>query len=280
MIVYVDVLIVLNLFVNFFILKLTCRLCKENCRFLRIISAAFVGAIFSLYIFLPPTGVVTETAFRIVISSLIVLLAFGFDSIKSMLRRIAVFFGASFLYAGVMMGIWAIFKPNNLAINNGVVYLDISPPVLIIATLVSYVILSLIRFFSQKQAYSGKRCKLKITCKEKSIIFTALVDTGHSLTDLLTNRDVIIIEQKLALKLVDFLPTIDELATADLPHGFRLIPYSVVGGHGLLTAFIPDRVELLEKDEKREIHNTMLGVSLEPLGEDYKGIINPTILAK
>ena len=280
MVVYADVLIVLNLFVNFFILKFTCRLCKENLRFLRVISASFVGAAFSLYIFLPPTGMITETVFRLVISSLIILLAFGFDSIKSFLRRIAVFFAASFLYAGGMMGIWTIFKPNNLAINNGVVYVDISPPVLIIATLVSYAMLSLMRFFSLKQAYSGKRCKLKITYNEKSIVLTALVDTGHSLIDVLTERDVIIIERKLAMQLTEILPTINKINNVELPRGFRLIPYSVVGGHGLLPAFIPDRVELLEGNNKREISSTMLGVSEEPLGEDYKGIISPAVLAK
>lgn len=280
MVVYADVLIVLNLFVNFFILRLTCRLCKENRSFLRIISAAFVGAIFSLYIFLPPTGVIAETVFRMSISALIILLAFGFDSLKSMLRRIAVFFAASFLYAGAMMGIWTVFKPQNLAINNGVVYLDISPPILIIATLVSYTALSLMRFFSQKQAYDGKRCKLKITHKNKNLTITALVDTGHSLTDVLTERDVIIIERKEALRLYDNLPKINELNADALPQGFRLIPYSVVGGHGLLPAFIPDKVELINDKNAREIHSTMLGISDEPLGEDYKGIINPTVLSK
>lgn len=280
MIVYADVLIVLNLFVNFFILKLTCRLCKENRTFFRIISAAFVGAIFSLYIFLPPTGLITETIFRMVISALIVLLAFGFDSIRSMIRRIAVFFATSFLYAGVMMGVWSVFKPDNLAINNGVVYLDISPPVLIVATLVSYLILSLIRFFSLKQAYSGERCKLKISCKDKNVTLTALVDTGHSLTDVLTDRDVIIVERDIAILLADKLPDINEFSDEELPQGFRLIPYSVVGGHGLLTAFIPDKVELLEKGSQREIYGTMLGVSDEPLGEDYKGIVSPVTLAK
>lgn len=270
----------LNLFVNFFILRLTCRLCKENRGFLRVISASFVGAVFSLYIFLPAAGMVVETVFRFAVSALIILLAFGFDSLKSMLRRIAVFFAASFLYAGAMMGIWTVFRPDNLAINNGVVYLDISPPVLIIATLVSYVALSLMRFFSLKQAYDGKRCKLKITCNDKSVILTALVDTGHSLTDVLTDRDVIIIERKAAMQIADKLPDITEINGDNLPHGFRLIPYSVVGGHGLLPAFIPDRVELMEGERSREICSTMLGISEEPLGEDYKGIISPTTLAK
>lgn len=280
MVVYADVLIVLNLFVNFFILKFTCLLCKEQCRFGRVILASLVGAGFSLYIFLPPTDIFAESVFRLIVSALIVLLAFGFTGFKSFTRRIGVFFATSFLYAGAMMGIWAVFKPQQLTINNGVVYLDISPPVLIVATLISYLALSLIRFFSARQAFSGKRCELKITYQSKNITIPVLVDTGHSLTDLLTDKDVIIIEKRVALHLTEKIPSAMTMGSADAPNGFRLIPYSVIGGHGLLPAFTPDRVELISNDKNRTIPNVLVAVSNEPLNDDYKGIISPTTLAE
>ena len=280
MVVYADVLITLNLFVNFFILQLTCRICKERLRFGRLILAALVGAAFSLYIFLPPTGMLTELIFRLAVSTLIVLLAFGFSSLKSLIRRTAVFFASSFLYAGAMMGIWAIFRPDRLAINNGVVYLDISPTILIITTLISYTALSLIRFFSAKQAYAGKRCRLKITYKNNIVELTALVDTGHSLTDALSQKDVIIIEKSLALKLCENIPTAVTVPNDKAPNGFRLIPYSVVGGNGLLPAFLPDKVELVEEQAVSEITSVLLGISEVPLGENYKGIVSPVTLAK
>lgn len=280
MIVYADVLITLNLFVNFFILWFTCRICRERFRFGRLILASLVGAAFSLYIFLPPTGMFTETVFRLVVSALIVILAFGFSSIKSLVRRVALFFAVSFLYAGAMMGIWAIWKPDRLAINNGVVYLDISPAVLIVATLFSYTALSLIRFFSAKQAYAGKRCRLKITYGENSVTLTALVDTGHSLIDALSQREVIIIEKSLALRLCEKIPDSVTVPSEQAPNGFRLIPYSVVGGGGLLPAFLPDKVELIEDKKSTEIREVLLGVSESPLGEDYKGIVSPVVLAR
>lgn len=280
MVVYADVLIVLNLFVNFLILQLTCKICKENYRFIRLIFAALVGAVFSLYIFLPKTGIVTETVFRLTVSALIVLLGFGFDSIKSFLRRIGVFFAVSFLYAGGMMGVWTVFKPDNLAINNGIVYLNISPGVLISATLFVYVILSLIRFFAKKQAYEGKRCKLKITYRNREIFITALVDTGHSLVDPISGSQVIIVEKSVADRLSLKMPCYALAAEGDLPEGFRVIPYSSVGGHGLLSAFTPDRIEVETKGELWEIKNVSLALSEEPLGEDYKGIVNPETLSK
>lgn len=282
MVVYADVLIVLNLFVNFFILKLTALLCRDGCRTLRLILGALVGAVFSLYIFLPTSGFLVETVFRLAMSGVIVLTCFGFDSIKSFLRRIAVFFAASFLYAGGMMGIWALFGSDRLAINNGIVYVDISPIVLIVATLVCYGLLRLGRWIAHKQAYAGKRCRLILTKGEKSVRLTALVDTGHSLTDAMTDQPVLILEQRVARTLLERIPT-PEAVLADgtaLP-GFRLIPYSSVGGHGLLPAFPVDRVEWERPDgTRRPLPRLLVAVSEEPLGEDYRAIISPTVLGE
>ena len=280
MIVYADVLIVLNLFVNFFILQLTARICRDAYRIGRLILAAFLGGLFSLYIFIPTLGVFLETLFKLVISALIVLTCFGFDSIKSFIRRVLVFFSATFLFAGCMMGIWALFKTNRLAINNGIVYIDISPLLLVVTTFACYIILSVIRYFSSKHAYNGKRCNLQITYSGRTANLTALVDTGHSLTDTMTEREVVIIEQSIALKLLDFVPTLEAVtASSNPPHGFRMIPYSSVGGHGLLPAFIPDEIYFEINRKKHLLNNILIAVTQEALGEDYKGIISPTVLS-
>ncbi len=278
MVVYADVLIVLNLFINFFILKLTAALCRDRCRTLRLLLGALVGALFSLYIFLPTSGILVETAFRLAMSGVIILTCFGFDSFKSFVRRTAVFFAASFLYAGAMMGVWALCGTDRLAINNGIVYVDISPLVLILATVASYAGISLIRWMAKKHAYEGKRCRLAITVGEKTVVITALVDTGHSLTDALTDKQVLIVEQRVAKQLLHTVPTPElVLAGGKMPNGFRMIPYSAIGGHGLLPAFEADRVELERADGKRQILSQLLiAISAEPLGEDYRAIISPT----
>lgn len=279
MIVYVDVLIVLNLFVNFFILKLTAHICKDGYKTFRIISGSLVGALFSLYIFLPSSHTVVEVAFRLAMSGVITVISFGFDTLKSLIRRISVFFAASFIYAGCMLGVWYLFKPNRLAINNGIVYVDISPLVLIVATVVSYLVLSVIRFFSVKQAFSGKRCKLIIIKGERKIDVTALVDTGHSLSDSLSDRPVIIIDTPTATKLFDTVPTLEAVSKGgDVIKGFRMIPYSSVGGHGLLPAFEPDILKAEIDNKSIEINRPLLAISKEPLGEDYRAIISPDSL--
>lgn len=279
--VYADVLIFLNTFVNFFILQLTSKICKDGYRLYRMIIASLTGAAFSLYIFLPSMHPVTENLLKLIISAVIVLICFGFDSIKALLRRIAVFFLASFLYGGLMLFIWMVLKPDNLAINNGIVYLDISPIILILATLISYICISIIRFFMRRQANLGKRLKLTIETDLASITTTALIDTGNSLTDSITGYSVIIIESSVAKSLLGALPTTESLITenCDTKTKFRLLPFSTVGGKGLIIAFKPNRVFIDTEKDKKEINNILIGISEEKLGEDYRAIINPDILS-
>ncbi len=278
MVVYLDVLIFTNIFINYFILKITSALMSDDIKTYRIILGSIAGALFSLYIFLPPSGIVAESSFKLICSAVTVLIAFGFTSPKSFLRRILVFFASSFLFAGFMLGIWAILKPQNLAINNGIVYINISPAVLIVATLFAYLIISLIRLLGRKQAYNGKRCKVNIFLKDKKADATVLVDTGHSLTDSLTGRSVIIVEESIAKRLFGILPTPELAALGEEFKGFRLIPYKSVGGVGLLTAFVADKIAIALENSQKEITSPLIAISKERLGEDYKGILSPDIL--
>lgn len=279
MAVYADVLIVLNLYVNYFILNITCRLLKDKAKFIRLFAAALVGGISSLYIFLPSMGIVVDTLFKLITSAAVIFTAFGYTSLKSFVRRIGVFFTASFLFAGGMMGIWAALKPSQLAIKSGVVYINLSPALLIISTLACYLIIRVIRFFVSKQGYYGKRCKLKIALDQNSTEITALVDTGHSLTDAITGKEVIIIDGKVATQLLGCIPDLDEIAVSP-PKGLRVIPYSTVGGHGVLVAFTPDKVSAKIEGEKYIPISAIVAITREPLGEDYNAIVSPALLER
>ncbi len=277
MVVYADILIFTNMFVNFFILKITALLGHDSPKTLRLILGCSVGSLFSLYIFLPPSGIETELIFKLIISAVIVLVTFSFISLKSFLRRIGIFFATSFLYAGFMLFIWAVIKPQNLAINNGIVYINISPVLLIILTLLGYIALSLIRYFSSKQAYLGKRCKAKFRLKNKEIWVNLLIDTGNSLTDNITGKPVFIIEKSVIKNILEYIPTTDNITEFKPEKGFRLIPYSSVGGSGLLTAFTCEKADIEYDNRVKTVLSPIIAISEEKLGEDYKGIISPTI---
>lgn len=283
MVVYIDILICLNIFVNYFILLITTRLNGGNIRIFRQILAAVVGALFSLYIFIPKQGPVVELLVKLVFSAVIIVCGYGFGGWKKFFRLLATFYGVSFLYAGLMLAMWFTFRPNGMAINNGVVYFNISPLMLIGATVISYLIILLIGKFRKRPAVCGTRCQLEIAFGAKTVSVTALVDTGHSLTDLFSDAPVVITEYKTAAALLPMTvqPAFAAVGAAppkELGDRYRVIPYSVIGGNGLLPAFRCDTVTITEGERRKTVKNAVIAVSSQPLGGDYGAIVSPEIL--
>ena len=98
MTVYADVLVVLNLIVDYFLLRLTAIILKRQASVWRILAGAFAGALTSLYIFLPQMRVFIETLLRIVSCLLICFLTFGFKGAKAFFRSVLCFFAVNYNY--------------------------------------------------------------------------------------------------------------------------------------------------------------------------------------
>ena len=147
MTVYADVLFVLNLIIDYFLLRLTAGMLKRDISLWRMLLGATLGAITSLYIFLPQLNPITETVVRIIFCLIISFSAFGFRSKKSFFRATGLFIAVTFGYGGAMTAIWYIFKPDGMIINNSVVYFNISPLFLIVFSVIAYFIILLFIFF-------------------------------------------------------------------------------------------------------------------------------------
>ncbi|HHW46654.1 MAG TPA: sigma-E processing peptidase SpoIIGA [Clostridiales bacterium] len=282
MTIYVDVLICLNTFVNYFILLITSKINGDRVKTTRQILSALVGALFSLYIFVPKLNPVLDMFIKLIFSAVIVLCNYGFKGLKPFLRRICIFYAVSFIYAGLMIALMFTFRPGGMVINHGIVYFDISPLVLIVSTLVCYFAILIIRKFSRRPASSGGRCRIEINYKDKSVQANALIDTGHSLTDLFTDASVVVVDKKIAEDLLSketckALAAVGASPPDELKNRYRLIPYSVIGGKGLLPAFKCDGIRILEPTQK-QVDNVIVAVSEQPFAADYSAILGPELI--
>lgn len=280
MVIYADVLVLLNLYVNYFLLLATEKICKTPLKFWRRLLGAAVGALGALYILLPQGNAALSAAVKLLISLLIVAAAFGFGSAKRFLRSTAVFYAATFAFAGVMMALWFTFKPSGMAVNNSVVYFNVSPMLLVVSTVVCYAAVALIRRLSGRKNRSDDVIHtLEITHGNTSVSINALLDTGHSLHDLFSDRPVIVVDMYVIKSL---LPSscVPALATASEPPdslkgNYYLVPYSVVSGGGIMPAFKPDKVLI---DGRAELQNVLIGASTTPISGDCHALINEEIL--
>ena len=272
MVVYADILMVLNMLVDYFLLLCTKKILNRRTTVLRTVLASVEGGIFSLYIFLPQSAVFIEFSLRMAICLLMSFTAFGFINIKEYLKDSTTLFLITCLYAGVMTAVWKIFRPNGMVINNSVVYFNISAVALIVFTVFFYLLfIVLTKVFSPSNAFAEK-CRITVWYKGIKTEFEAIVDTGNSVSDLFGNSEIIIIDKREAQKIfgnADYL-------SSELKTRYRAIPCATVSGYDILDGFRLEKAEIKTEDSEIILENPILAVSKVRL-ENGGGIINPKI---
>lgn len=269
-IIYVDILIIINLIVNYFLLKASEKLLRKKLKFYRTVLSALIGALSSLYIFLPISNIFLDLVFKLILCLIMTAVAFGIPNFKGYIKSVFMLFFVTFLFAGIMMAVFQIFKPSGMYTEKFIVYFNISPIFLVLLTVVFYLILSIsIKLFGRIAPYS-KRCKINVFYDNKSITLDALIDTGNSLTDVFGSSEIIIVDKNFVEK---FLNGIEKMNNR-----FRVIPFKSVSGDDLLDGYRMDRAEVLNNNKKIELKSPIIALSKTKIEEDFNAIINPQIL--
>lgn len=287
-VVYVDVLVVLNIFVNYFLLLETAFISREKASRIRILLASILGGIYSLIIILPPLPTYLSILVKLFFSVTLVLASFKIKTIKHFIRMFLMFFFVNFAFAGLMFAIWMILKPNGMVYNNGAVYFNINALLLTILTIVCYVIIALISKLTQKNAPSNKVYTITVQLEDKTITGTALVDTGNSLCDTFSDTPVIVAEYRfikdiLPDELKEFFNKSEIYKLDNIPEPWenriRLIPYNSVGSEGLLKSFKPDKIIISDRSKNTQTDNVYIAVNNSALSNgEYSVLLNTRLL--
>lgn len=267
--VYIDVLMAVNLFINYFLLLAVAQFLSLRFRRIRLFLASLLGAAYSLSILMPEINMAASFGIKLAMSATIVLAAYPFAGLKQFLRELAAFYIISFSFAGFMLAIWYFIAPQGLIIKNSVVYFNISPLILILLTVVCYLIIRLIHRMTGRQAAAGSFCTVKVDYSGRSVSFLGKVDTGNSLTEPFSNYPVLVVYQDLVKNLIP------ENESGKI----RLVPFHAVSGEGLLPAFKPDLLTLTCGKQTCCLCNVYIASSKTKLGE-FDALINPDLLQK
>ncbi len=269
MIVYADILMLVNFVVDYFLISITSHFLHKKSRLWRLLLAAAVGGVFSLYIFLPQSSFFVQGVVQILMSATLCLVAYGFGSIKSFLRSAAVLFVVNYAYSGAMIALWLIFKPYGMVINNSVIYFDISPLFLILFSVIGYFVVILLRKIFKKTFPDNIYCLVTVFCREKSLKLNGIADTGNSITDVFGKSQIFITEEGV----------VDSLLGDEKQNNtrFRKIPCATVAGEKLLDGYRIDYAEVMFNSKKYQFKNPILAVSTTRLS-DCQIIVNPESL--
>lgn len=267
--IYVDVLVGVNLFINYFLLLAVSKFLTIPVRRRRILLGALLGSAYSLFILLPDIPVMLSLLVKLIMSATIILASFSFRGFKQFLRQLATFYIISFSFAGLMLAIWYFIAPQGLIIKNSVVYFNIPPLLLILLTVVCYLMIRLIHRISGRQAPEQLFYRIRIEYGNQTAACVAKVDTGNSLCEPFSNYPVVVVTNGCAGKM---LPSEDS-------GKIRLVPFHAVSGDGLLPAFKPDRLVILSGKKEYEQKNVYIAVTQARLGE-AEALLNPDLLQR
>lgn len=214
MVVYLDVVILLNFLVDFLLLIGTNRLCGYRQGYGKILVASALGGVYGGGCLIPGFYFLANTVWRVTSLCLMSWIAFGFS--KSALRRGMVFVLLSMALGGICVGfgdrgIWSV---------------------LFAAAAVSLICLVGFRW----KIGGASFVPVELCYGANRVCITALQDTGNLLTDPLTGNPVLVVEAAVAEKLTglsrqQLSKPSEAVLTANVP-GLRLIPYHTVGSPG------------------------------------------------
>lgn len=263
-IIYVDVLMVLNFFITFLLLLLTQKLAKEDAKLFRFVLASFAGALYSLVILFDELSFAVSLLGKLAAGCMIVLIAFGCVPVKSFFKNTAVFLFSNFVFVGIMVGLWMLFKPQGIVISNSTVYFDISASTLLVCAFIAYVISALIIRIYNGRISKKELYRITVFHMGKEYSFFAFADSGNNLREPFSDFPVIVADESLFKGVACN----------------RVIPVSTVSGEGILKAFKPDRVVIETSRASVEMNRVYIALSGSVKKGEYRGIINPKSLSE
>lgn len=295
MTIYLDIVFVENIIMNYMILYGTAIVSKVIPKQIRLIIASIIGAIYAIVAYISILKIYSCIILKIILSIIIVYIAFNPQTVKKMLKQLLLFYLTSFVFGGAAFSLIYIVKPQNIIMRNGV-YVGTYPLkiALLGAALGFAVIILSFKIIKTKLSKKSLLCNVKINMDKKQIETVAMIDTGNLLKDPISNTPVIVVEHSL---LFDILPkqilnNLENILGGELENipeevkekyisKLKVIPFSSLGKqNGMLLGIKADEISIKSEDEVTTKNNVIVGIydkSLTKHGE-YRALIGMNLL--
>lgn len=224
--VYVDLIFILNVWIDFLILVTVSLILKRNESIKKIFIASIVGGISTFILFLSISKI-SLIILKILICSLMILISFSFKSLKNFLENIIYFYLVSISLAGVIYLI-----KNNYPINNffhNFLFLSFVTPIVLF-----------IYYKKSKQInnFYNNLYKVNLYYLGNIYNFIAFLDTGNRLYDQYKKRPIILINTNE----IEF----------DYSKGI-LVPFKTANGKTVLKCLIADKIVIDNKITRKNV---------------------------
>ena len=220
MTIYLDVVLVENLCMNYIIFFASAYVLKKKVKHIRLIISALIGGIYSILAYVQILQIYSNIICKFILSIVMVYIAYKPKNIKELTKDIIFFYLVSFVFGGTAFALLYFIKPQEILMKNGV-YVGTYPlKIAVLGGIVGFTILVVaLKFIKIKLTKKDIFCNICIYIEDKCLEMIAILDTGNMLKDPITNSPVIIVEKD---KLKDIFPNISESSNSfPSPSWFR-----------------------------------------------------------
>lgn len=284
MVIYLDVLILINLYVTYFQILAVSAFTHRKTAWYRKLSAAGIGAVASLSIFIPQEMVLTLTLLKIFLCALIAFVAFGYTGFRAYAVSVLFLMLVSFVFSGLMLCVWLFAAPMKMLFINGTVYFGIDTMTIILSTCAAYGVVRMIRYILDKNGKTDGKYTVIIKNNGRECRLSALADSGNGMVDCFSGLPVIVCRRDMcadvsppAIEMIENNSDISDIGT-QMIKGIRIMPFSTVGKGGLICMFKAESVVIDdETNEEKYPVNALIGIVIGGR-QEYEAIFNPKIL--
>ena len=290
MTIYIDVVFLENLVMNSIILIASGIILKKELKPIRILLASSFGAVYTIIGYVSVLEIYSNLVLKIILSILIIYVAFNPQTVKQLWKEILIFYLTSFVFGGVAFALIYIVKPQEILMKNGL-YLGTYPlkTVLLAGIVAFFIIISAFAIVKTRFKKKDMFCDVELKLNNRIIKNRAMIDTGNLLEDPITNTPVIVLEHTLLYECVprEILDNLENILGGELSmipnkikdeyiSKLKLIPFASLGKqNGMLIGMKADSLKVFQEEQEKECKNVIVGIynkSLTKRGE-YRALI-------
>lgn len=299
MIIYLDLILLLNLLFNLMILLLTKYLARVKTTIFRLLFGTMIATSLVPLVLYFPDSMFNTVIGKGLYSVLIIIGTFGLKGIQQTIKKLLLFYFISFSVGGGLFGLHFLIQDSlNQRTDKLLLYVNniYGDQISLFVILLGF---PLIWLFTKRRMDRHVKDKIKydqmydciIALNGKSHQTIGYIDSGNHLVDSLSNRPVVICDE-LFLKNFFSEKDWDSLRKAIVEHDMMhlpnpiqnqisIVPYQGVGGStDFLYAIRPDKLTIFYENEVIETKDVLIGIQLAELTADnrYHCLLHPEII--
>ena len=295
MTIYLDVVLIENIIINYIILYGTAIIAKVIPKEIRLAIASTVGATYAIVSYMSTLKIYSCIILKFILSIIIVYIAFNPQNVKKMLKELLLFYLTSFVFGGTAFFLIYVVEPQDIIIRNGVYVGTYSIKIAFLGAILGLIVIALsVKIIKTKLSKKSLYCNVRINLNKKNIETIAMIDTGNLLKDPISNTPVIVVERSLLYSVLpkQILNNIDNILGGELENipedvkekyisKLKVIPFSSLGKqNGMLLGIKADEISIKSEDETITKDNVIVGIydkSLTKRGE-YRALVGMNLL--